>query len=169
MTGEGGRAWFGTGASGVDTRVIRTADYGDSWQESPTPIRSTDGASGIFSLSFLDHRRGMAVGGKYNQPDSLYDDAALTRDGGASWSLVSRTMLGGAVSGVSYLPGAADPALVAVSASGGTAYSLDEGGSWTVFDTTSYQAVDFLDSRTGWAVGRGRISRFQGWSRYSPG
>jgi len=161
VTRPGGLAWFGTGASGVDTRVIRTADFGESWEESPTPILSTDGASGVFSLSFLEDETGMAVGGKYNQPDSIYDDAAVTYDGGASWSLVARTGLGGAASGVSYVPGAATPSLVAVSASGGTAFSLDHGQSWTVFDTTSYQAVAFLAPGVGWAVGNGRISKIR--------
>lgn len=161
VTRPGGLAWFGTGASGADTRVIRTTDFGESWEETPTPIRSTDGASGVFSLSFLDDETGMAVGGKYNQPDSLYDDAAVTFDGGSSWNLVAPTGLGGAVSGVAYLPGAPTPSLVAVGASGGTAFSVDNGASWTVFDTTSYQAVGFLDWETGWAAGRGRISRFR--------
>ena len=165
VTRPRGLAWFGTGASGVDTRVIRTPDYGESWEEAPTPIRSTDGASGVFSLSFLDDRTGIAVGGKYNQPDSLYDDAAVTFDGGASWSLAAPTGLGGAVSGVSYLPGAPTRTLVAVSASGGTALSQDNGESWTIFDTTSYQAVAFLGPETGWAVGDGRISRFRSRSR----
>jgi len=159
VTRPGGLAWFGTGASGVDTRVIRTADFGESWEDAPTPILSTDGASGVFSLSFLTDDMGMAVGGKYNQPDSLYDDAAVTLDGGRSWSLVARTTLGGAASGVSYVPGAPTPTLVAVSASGGSAFSVDNGESWTVFDTTSYQAVAFAAPGVGWAVGRGRISR----------
>ncbi|MCJ7628452.1 MAG: hypothetical protein MUO50_08705 [Longimicrobiales bacterium] len=161
VTRPGGLAWFGTGASGVDTRVIRTADFGDSWSEAPTPILSTDGASGVFSLSFLDDETGMAVGGKYNQPDSVYQDAAVTFDGGMSWTLVAQTNLGGAASGVSYLPEAPTPSLVAVSASGGTAFSLDNGQSWTVFDTPSYQAVAFVGPGTGWAVGRGRISRIR--------
>jgi photosystem II stability/assembly factor-like uncharacterized protein len=161
VTRPGGLAWFGTGASGVDTRVIRTADFGETWDEAPTPIESTDGASGVFSLSFLDDEIGMAVGGKYNQPDSLYDDAAVTLDGGRSWTLVARTNLGGAVSGVSYIPGAPTPTLVAVSASGGAAYSVDHGASWTVFDTTSYQAVAFAGPGVGWAVGPGRIARIR--------
>lgn len=161
VTRPGGLAWFGTGASGVDTRVIRTGDFGETWEEAPTPIRSTDGASGVFSLSFLDEGTGMAVGGKYNQPDSLYDDAAVTLDGGRTWDLVARTNLGGAVSGVSYIPGAPTPTLVAVSASGGTAYSTDHGASWTIFDTTSYQAVGFAGPGVGWAVGRGRIARIR--------
>jgi photosystem II stability/assembly factor-like uncharacterized protein len=161
VTRPGGLGWFGTGASGIDTRVIRTADFGNTWEEAPTPIRSTDGASGVFSLSFLDDERGMAVGGKYNQPDSLYDDAAVTFDGGRTWTLVTRTGLGGAVSGVSYVPGAPTPTLVAVSASGGSAYSLDNGMGWTVFDTTSYQAVSMASPEVGWAVGRGRISRIR--------
>ena len=50
VTRPGGLAWFGTGASGVDTRVIRTEDFGDTWSEASTPIQSTDGASGYLLL-----------------------------------------------------------------------------------------------------------------------
>jgi photosystem II stability/assembly factor-like uncharacterized protein len=161
VTRPGGRAWFATGASGVDTRVIRTEDFGETWSEAPTPIASTDGASGIFSLSFLDDRTGIAVGGKYTQPDSVYDDAAITSDGGASWTLVAPTNLGGAASGVSWVPNARSPLLVAVSASGGSAWSGDHGRTWTHFDSASYQAVSFVAPGVGWAVGRGGISRIR--------
>lgn len=161
VTRPGGFVWFGTGASGVDTRVIRSADFGETWEEAPTPIASTDGASGVFSLSFLDDRVGMAVGGKYNQPDSIYDDAALTTDGGASWTLMAGTGLGGAASGVSYVPGTSGPSLVAVSASGGAAYSVNQGESWIALDSTSWQAVSVIGPGAGWVVGRGRIGRIR--------
>jgi photosystem II stability/assembly factor-like uncharacterized protein len=158
VTRPGGLGWFVTGASGVDTRVIRTTDYGATWFEAPTPIASDTSLAGIFSLTMLDDRAGAAFGGSLAYPDSLFDDVALTADGGATWTLGGRTGLGGAVYGASYVPGAATPTLVAVSPKG-SAFSTDHGRTWTGFDTVSYWAVSFVSPRAGWAVGPGRIGR----------
>lgn len=158
VTRPGGPGWFATGASGVDTRVIRTADYGDRWAAAPTPIPSPSSTGGIFSLAFLDDVTGVAVGGDFTAADTTYDDVALTHDGGATWVPGGRTGLGGAVYGVSWVPGAATLTLVAVSPAG-SAYSADGGGSWTRFGDDEYWSVAFVAPDAGWAAGPGRISR----------
>ena len=61
--------------AGTQGRVARTV--GLAWFGT--------GASGVFSLSLLDDETGMAVGGKYNQPDSVYDDAAVTTRETLDW------------------------------------------------------------------------------------
>ncbi len=154
-TAEGGVGWFGTGASGVDTRVFRTTDYGRSWTATRTPIRSEAPDEGLTSLSFLDAERGWAFGG-------LTLDSAVnvveTRDGGRSWEVVASGVLDGTVYGSSVVPGTSGPTLVAVSPAG-TAVSRDGGRSWSVVDTTEYWTVDVLHPGAGWAAGRGVIAR----------
>jgi len=56
------------------------------------------------------------------------------------------------------VPGTPTPTLVVVSPRG-SAYSVDDGGSWTTFDTANYWTVSFVSAEVGWAGGRGRISR----------
>ncbi|MCA1613827.1 MAG: oxidoreductase, partial [Acidobacteria bacterium] len=50
-------AWFGTGGP-AGARVFRTTDGGGTWQVSPAPLASGQ-AAGVFSLTFLDARRGV--------------------------------------------------------------------------------------------------------------
>lgn len=153
-TRAGGLGWFVTGASGVDTRVMRTADYGVTWTEAPSPVPSTQGDEGLASVVFFDDLRGAVFGTSH---DTLSTNAAVTTDGGATWVPAGR-VLGGMVYGAAVVPGAPTPTLVAVSPRG-SAWSGDFGATWTVFDSANHWAAAFLSARVGWAVGPGRISR----------
>ena len=154
-TQPGGLGWFGTGASGVDTRVIRTTDYGATWTEAVTPIESTDPSEGIASLAFFDARHGLAFGGVGTRPNP---NVAVTRDGGVTWARLGDGVLGGRVYGSSVVPGTPTPTVVAVSPSG-SAYSTDGGATWTMIDEVESWTVAFLDAEVGWAGGRGHLSR----------
>jgi photosystem II stability/assembly factor-like uncharacterized protein len=156
----GGLGWFGTGASGVDTRVVRTTDYGATWEEAPTPMESFGGASGIFTLAFLDDRTGAAAGGDDSRKEMHFDDVILTDDAGHTWRRGGRTGLGGSVYGIDWVPGAPTPTLVAVSP-GGSAISRDGGETWTRVDSVNAWAVSFAARDAGWSVGGGTIRKFR--------
>jgi len=159
-TRPGGLGWLGTGASAVDTRVFRTTDYGETWEAFPTPIASSSTTAGIFSIAFRDDQNGVIAGGDDGHRDSLYDDIALTSDGGVTWSMAGRSDLSGAVFAVSWVPGAPSPTLVAVNPQGST-YSVDGGASWMRIDSVGHWTTAFVSARAGWAAGRGRISRLR--------
>ena len=153
-TRPGGLGWFVTGASGVDTRVMRTADYGATWAEAPTPVPSTQPDEGLASVVFFDDLRGAAFGTAHAEGAT---NVATTSDGGATWAPAGRA-LDGVVYGGAVVPGTPTPTLVAVSPRG-SAYSSDNGATWTLFDTAITWTVSFLSADVGWAGGRGRISR----------
>jgi photosystem II stability/assembly factor-like uncharacterized protein len=163
VTRQGGLGWFATGASGVDTRVIRTSDYGATWREAVTPMESAGGASGIFTLSFLDDETGAAAGGDDSRKGVPFDDVILTGDGGRTWRLGGRTGLGGAVYGLGWVPGAPTPTLMAVSPAGST-LSRDGGATWARVDSANAWAVSFAARDAGWSVGGGSIRRLR-WPR----
>jgi photosystem II stability/assembly factor-like uncharacterized protein len=153
--------WIATGGASR-ARVIHSADGGHSWQVVDTPVHSGDGSAGIFSIAFADARRGIVVGGDYRQPRGLFPNVALTEDGGRQWRPARGPLPPGYMSAVSYVPGTDGRTLVAVGLAG-TALSLDGGDSWTLTDSTAYNAVAFAGAGAGWAAGpRGRISRWQG-------
>jgi len=160
VTRPGGHAWFSTGASGVDTRILRTEDYGASWSEAPTPIASSSPSSGVFSLTFLDDSIGMALGGEYGNPDTLVVNVAVTSDGGASWSVPGQSHVTGAIFGGSYVPGAPTPSVVVVAPTG-TDFSKDNGRTWTRIDSTSFWTVGFVSPGAGWAAGPSHIARLR--------
>jgi photosystem II stability/assembly factor-like uncharacterized protein len=158
VTRPGGYGWFSTGASSVDTRVIRTTDYGATWTEAPTPIASFSSSSGIFSLSFLDDMTGVALGGEYSNPDTLVQNVAVTSDGGASWKLGGQSNLTGSIFGGTYVPDAPSPTIVAVAPTG-TDLSTDNGMTWTRIDSSSFWTVGFVHAGAGWAAGPTNIAR----------
>lgn len=169
--GPGQRAWVGTGGSYV-ARVLRTNDGGRSWAWSPTPVVAGDKA-GVMAVAFRDTLNGVVVGGDLARPastsnadaDSLpagaasYVRVALSDDGGETWTAGGSPGFPGPVYGVSWIPGAPTPTLVAVGP-GGAGYSTDGGHRWAVLDTLAYWSVTFSGPATGWLVGPdGRITR----------
>jgi photosystem II stability/assembly factor-like uncharacterized protein len=160
VTRPGGLGWFSTGASGVDTRVIRTTDYGDSWMEAPTPIESGTSTAGIFTLTFLDDLHGMAMGGDFSARDSTLLNAAVSSDGGVTWNATGMSNIKGSIYGASYVPGAPSPTILAVAPTGSD-YTTDNGQSWTLFSEEDFWAVHAVDQRSAWAAGPRHIARLQ--------
>lgn len=151
------RVWIGTGAAAV-ARVLRSVDGGRTWTAAATPLAAGP-SSGIFSIAFRDADHGIVVGGDYRKENEAIDNAAITSDGGRTWTKV--TGLSGFRSVVSYLPGASTPTLIAVGPQGADE-SSDDGRSWTpLAGTSGLHAFAFAkQGRTGWGAGeKGRIMR----------
>ena len=152
VTIAGTRAYFATGG-GESARVFWSADRGQTWQPSATPVPAGSSSAGIFSLAFRDENNGIAIGGDYQKP-TQEARLALTTDGGETWRVAGKT---------SYVSGAAwsrsGDALLAVGTPG-TRLSRDRGVTWVMLDSLEYNAVQFASERIAYAVGpRGRIAR----------
>ncbi len=148
-------AWIGTGAA-ASARVLRTEDAGSTWVVSATPVPSGPTA-GIFSIAFRDPLHGIIVGGDYKNETLAFLNAAISEDGGATWTSVPRPGLGGFRSAVTYVEAVSAPRIVAVGPSGND-QSLDGGLRWTPLPHTGFHAVSFPQHGTvGWAVGEGGL------------
>ncbi|HEV2799016.1 MAG TPA: hypothetical protein VGW12_00890 [Pyrinomonadaceae bacterium] len=152
--------WFGTGgASGA--RVFRSTDAGRTWTVTGTPITYGKSA-GIFSVAFRDARRGVIVGGDYTKEGEAKQNAATTRDGGRTWTLVGNARPQGYRSCVAYVRAARNKPthLVAVGPNGSD-YSTDDGVTWRSFSTEGFHTTSFA-ATAGWAAGeQGRIGKYQ--------
>jgi photosystem II stability/assembly factor-like uncharacterized protein len=151
----GGRhVWVGTSAA----RVLRSSDTGATWTIAPTPLRTGESA-GIFSIAFRDALHGVVVGGDYRQERDAIDNAAVTSDNGATWTLVSGRGLSGFRSVVAWVPGTAG-SLIAIGPSGSD-WSTDGGRTWAPIAGGGYDTFSFAPgTRSGWAAGDGgRIAR----------
>lgn len=148
-------AWFGTEPH---ARIYRSGDRGRSWAVATTPI-VTGEAAGVATLAFRDPRHGMALGGRLLAPDVRSDSvAAVTDDGGATWTLVSSPTFSGAVYGAAVVPGV--PGYVVVAGPKGLSWTGDDGRTWTGLGTSAYWAVGCASRHACWAVGPGgRITR----------
>ena len=92
------RVWIGTSTS----RVLRSSDGGLTWAAASTPL-ATGSSAGIFSIAFRDTEHGIVVGGDYRKESEAIDNAAITNDGGRTWTAMKG--LSGFRSVVTYLPG----------------------------------------------------------------
>ena len=150
-------AWFGTGGP-EGARVFHSTDGGATFSETETPIRNDAASAGIFSLAFADALHGVAVGGDYSKPEDGERNVAITSDGGRTWTAPPGHAPAGFRSAVAYLP--ASHTWVAAGTSGSD-ISTDGGRTWSQFDKSDYNAVGFLASGFGFAVGpKGRLAQF---------
>ena len=148
-------AWIGTGAS-TRCRVLQTRDGGATWTIAETPVAASASA-GIFSVAFRDPRNGMTVGGDYRKEKDAIDNAAVTADGGVTWTPVKG--LTGFRSVVANVPGS-KASWIAVGPAGAD-ITEDDGRTWTAVDGGGYHAFSFArKGKAGWGVGeRGAIGK----------
>jgi photosystem II stability/assembly factor-like uncharacterized protein len=152
VSNHGSSAWFATGGAS-EARVFRSQDRGRTWEVSSTPVPSGPTA-GIFALAFQGQQRGLAVGGDFLAPTNAPDGAALSVDGGASWTLAANEP-GEYRSGVTWVDG---HAAIAVGPSGSDV-SADGGNTWARFDDGSFDTVDCARPNACWASGElGRVA-----------
>jgi photosystem II stability/assembly factor-like uncharacterized protein len=156
--------WFGTGGTS-GARVFRSTDRGRTWKVASTPFVSGKSA-GIFSVAFRNARNGVIVGGDYTKESESKQNAATTRDGGKTWTMINTAMPNGYRSCVAYVRVGARRArlLVAVGPSGSD-YSTDQGASWKSFSAEGFHTASFAAnaSGAGWAAGEGgRLAKYAG-------
>ncbi|WP_406175955.1 WD40/YVTN/BNR-like repeat-containing protein [Streptomyces sp. NBC_00996] len=150
--------WLATGG-GARARVLHSSDRGLTWTATDTPIPAGDPARGVFALAFRDRAHGLAVGGDYRADQASPQAAALTPDGGRTWT--SATQPPPAYrSGLTWLPHSRTAAL-AVGPTG-TDLTTDGGRTWRTVDTGSYDTVDCTPDLGCWASGeKGRVARLE--------
>ncbi|HEY6767972.1 MAG TPA: hypothetical protein VI386_24720 [Candidatus Sulfotelmatobacter sp.] len=79
--------WFATGGS--TARVFHSADHGETWEVTESPIAHGSASAGIFSIAFRDAVHGVIAGGDYKHPDQDGPNLAFTSDGGKTWKVSS--------------------------------------------------------------------------------
>ena len=154
-------AWVASGggpATATGSRIYHSVDGGRTWTVTTTPVHNQTASTGLFSLAFADSRHGIAVGGDYAHDHDDSSNITVTADGGKTWTGPSERPKGFR-SAVVYVP---DHKLWILTGTSGSDISYDGGRTWKNFDTGSFNALGFVSSAAGWAVGgRGRIAKFR--------
>ncbi|MEU6098584.1 YCF48-related protein [Streptomyces sp. NPDC047079] len=150
--------WLATGG-GAHARVMHSADRGATWAAADTPVPAGDPARGVFALAFGDRTHGLAVGGDYRADQPSPRSAAVSRDGGRTWTPAAEPPPAYR-SGVTWLPHSRTAAL-AVGPTG-TDLTMDGGRTWRTVDTGSYDTVNCAPDASCWASGeKGRAARLE--------
>lgn len=153
-TKANGEAFIGTGANG-NSRILHTTNYGDSWEETSSPLVKGE-VAGIFSIRMAGDV-GLIAGGDLNLPDEYTKNIGISRDAGKSWQLSGFPNTKGTLYGSSVIS-VGSKYYMAVCGPKGLDYTTTMGEKWITLDTANYWAVGLHDSGTGYAVGaEGRI------------
>ncbi len=148
--GENG-AWFVTGGPNGG-RVFHSTDRGKTWAVQTSPLTTGSKSAGVFGIAFRDELNGVIVGGDYTKPDDLGANAAVTSDGGKTWTPTDPLPFRSCTAW-------ANGRWVAVGTSGADA--TDDGKVWQSLDGGKFNSVAFKGG-VGWAVGPdGRVANWR--------
>jgi len=144
---------------GPEAKVMISRDRGRTWKAGPSPLGLGTSTSGGFSLAFLDENKGVMVGGDYKDETGARKNAALTFDGGLTWTPVATDQPAGFRECVAFVPAAPD-VLVTVGPSGSD-ISTDGGRTWKPLPAPrGFHGLSFSPDGAGWAVGnKGLVAR----------
>jgi photosystem II stability/assembly factor-like uncharacterized protein len=154
----GSTVWIASG--GAAARILKSIDYGATWEIFETPIIQGTGPQGIYSIDFYDSKNGIVVGGDYSKPLENNANKAITSDGGETWTIVADGENPNYKSCVQYVPNSAGKELFAVGKTG-ISYSKNGGMSWIEVSKESYYTIQFIDKNTAWLGGNQRIGKLE--------
>lgn len=81
---EDGCAFIGTGGGAV-ARILRTCDFGESWDAVDTPMASGSSGAGIFAVAVGSSGELVTSGGDYLLPAGRDGNFAISTDRGETW------------------------------------------------------------------------------------
>jgi photosystem II stability/assembly factor-like uncharacterized protein len=154
--GDARTVYIATGGPG--SRLFTSTDGGATFSVRETPfVRSA--SSGTSGLAFKNAQVGIGVAGDMTnlRGDTASAVVAVTRDGGATWTVRARPPLPGALTGVTWVAGAGDNTVVAAGF-GGVFWSDDAGATWGTITDAGHAGLDAF-GRTAWIGGRGVVTR----------
>lgn len=147
FTAVGNTIWFLT----TKGRIIKSTNKGATWTAASTPLGTN---ITLTNIAFKDQLNGIVTG---VDPTTLADVGLYkTSDGGSTWTLLTSNTAGiTAKSGICYVPGTNGTYYIsgATTNGSGTAYSTDDGATWTGIDAIQHTAIEFYNESTGWSGG----------------
>lgn len=130
----GGYVCIATG--GKKSNIYSSHDFGGSWKKYDCPILQGESSTGVFSIDFYDHAKGIAVGGDYTKDKENSNNMLLTEDGGKTWHKPSKPVYGFR-SGVIWY----DNQNCFATGTSGTDVSRDGGKNWYHLSDESFNVI----------------------------
>ncbi|WP_165731242.1 oxidoreductase [Polaribacter sp. 20A6] len=152
----GSTVWIASG--GKKAHVLKSEDYGTTWQIYNTPIVQGNGPQGIYSIDFTDKNNGIVIGGDYSKPLENKANKAITDDGGLTWTLVADGQNPNYKSCVQYVPKTNGKEVFAVGKTG-ISFSNNGGLTWVEVSKEAYYAIQFVDRKTAWLSGNNKLGK----------
>ena len=155
---KGDHTWILTG--GMKSRILYSADKGNTWEVFETPLLQGEATTGGYSLDFYDDKNGVIIGGDYTNPEGNSGNKAFTKDGGKTWELIADGKDPGYKSAIRFVPNSEGKGLVATGFTG-IHYSKDAGMNWEKLSDDGFYTLRFINDSVAYAAGKGRIAKLK--------
>ena len=148
-------------SGGMKSRLFKSDDKGITWHVFETPIIQGEAMTGAFSMDFYNKRKGIIVGGNYeNQKDNSINKA-ITKNGGKTWKIVSKDLTFGYASCVQFMPKSRGKVLYTCGTSG-VYYSTNFGQKWTkILDDTDFYTLRFSGKNNIYLAGKNKVTKIK--------
>lgn len=148
-----GNIWIVTG--GVNSRVLKSSDSGNSWSLIETDFIKGEEMTGIYSVDFYDKKNGVIFGGDWNKMCSETNNKFYTTNGGTTWNKSTSDDKVCYRSCVQYTSN--KNKLIAIGIPG-ISLSEDGGKSWKgINDERDFYTLRVVNDSTALAAGKGKI------------
>lgn len=127
---------------GAEARIIRSSDFGKTWESITSPIKAGESSYGIYSIGRIDAKSFVIAGGCWQKPSEAIDNVAISNDSGKTW-LLTKSFPSGFESCVKYLP--ISNAFI-VCGTNGVDISTALGDKWSKTLLQGYNAMDLSDN-----------------------
>lgn len=148
-------------SGGMKSRLFKSDDKGITWHVFETPIIQGEAMTGAFSMDFYNKRKGIIVGGNYeNQKDNSINKT-ITKNGGKTWKIVSKDLAFGYASCVQFMPKSRGKVLYTCGTSG-VYYSTNFGQKWTkILDDTDFYTLRFSEKNNIYLAGKNKVTKIK--------
>lgn len=125
------------------------------------PIIQGEAMTGAFSMDFYNKRKGIIVGGNYNNQNDNSINKAITKNGGKTWKIVAKDEAFGYASCVQFMPKSRGKVLYTCGTSG-VYYSTNFGEKWTkILDDIDFYTLRFSGKNNIYFAGKNKVTKIK--------
>ena len=148
-------------SGGKKSRLFKSDDKGKSWQVFETPIIQGEAMTGAFSMDFYNAKKGIIVGGNYNNQNDNSANKAITKNGGKTWKLLAENQAFGYASCVQFMPKTNGRVMYTCGTSG-VYYSINSGKKWRkLIDDTDFYTLRFSSKNIIILAGKNKVTKIK--------
>lgn len=148
-------------SGGKKSRLFKSKDKGKTWEVFETPIIQGEAMTGAFSMDFYNKRKGIIVGGNYEQQKDNSANKAFTKNGGKTWKLLAKNEAFGYASCVQFMP-KSNGKVIYTCGTSGVYYSTNYGKKWTkILEDTDFYTLRFSSDKYIYLAGKNKITKIK--------
>ncbi len=148
-------------SGGKKSRIFKSDNKGKTWEVFEMPIIQGEAMTGAFSMDFYNKRKGIIVGGNYNNQNDNSINKAITKNGGKTWKIVAKDEAFGYVSCVQFMPKSRGKVIYTCGTSG-VYYSTNFGEKWTkILNDDDFYTLRFSGKNNIYFAGKNKVIKIK--------